>query len=117
MSISERRNVKEHLTKDYVIRQKRIDLYGDEAVLKLNGHAYEIVDCTPFGIAIVGPNSFSSQEFKDVELLYHGILVSTIHVRKTREEKLSTQAIKVAFEVIGEPIEIEKIRAIKLGKK
>ena len=96
-----------------IVRQNRIDLLGDNCFISINGSSAEVIDCSPFGIAFrLDQKIDTNMTMRNCDLVYHYKNVGKVSVQVARCEKINDY-YKVACEVIGEPIEIEKIIGIK----
>ncbi len=96
-----------------VVRQNRIDLSGEKAVLVIDGVDYDIIDCSPFGVAFRAGNEMKQDAvFSNSEVMFENQKISDVNIKIIRSES-SGHFFKVAAEVVGHPLEIEKILAIK----
>lgn len=100
--------------RDKVVRQGRLELLNDDAVLKTSLGQFEIFDATPFGLAIIGDSRIDNvNSNEEVEIYFKNILISIIRIKVIRKEAFADGQTKYACEVLGEPVDIEKIKAIK----
>lgn len=115
-SIANLNNGQASNSREKIVRQGRLELAGDDAILKSTLGSNEIYDVTPFGLAIIADSNFENlNTFEDVEIYYKNILINIVHLRVVRKEPFSSNQFKYACEILGEPVDIEKIKAIKLS--
>ena len=101
-----------NLERGHVVRQPRIALEPGDGQIIIDGKTWDLIDCTPFGVAVLSDEKFRLDDFLKSEEIFFGVHVNWVHIKKVREQ--FTEGIwKTAFEVLGEPVQVEKIKAIK----
>lgn len=98
----------------HVIRQDRYSIDDEICYLVINGTYYEVTDFSAFGIAIlVDKETPETNEYRETQLIFDGVVVADLHLRVARSEELEDGNVKVAFEVLGEPIHVERVQAVR----
>ncbi|MCB0386414.1 MAG: hypothetical protein KDD43_13560, partial [Bdellovibrionales bacterium] len=101
-----------------IIRQDRYYIEDEHCDLLVGGKSLKVLDFSAFGIAVESPNLFSPGfEEHETQLVFEGVQVATPHVKLVRHEKLDSGEFKLAFEVIGEPIHVERVQAVRSSKE
>lgn len=105
---------KEHSSKErqHVVRQDRFEVKDVDCKVVLGAKQYEVLDYSTFGLAIFVEDSQSIQNnYPEVPFIIENIEVARLHICKVRQQDFNT-GMKVAFEIIGEPLNIVRITAI-----
>lgn len=101
-----------------VVRQDRIELPDSAAVLTIGDESFEVINCSPFGVAVYCDRDLSEiKSAENARFTYEGNEIATISLRKVRTDILPNVGYKIAFEIISEPICVEKLQAIQLAQK
>lgn len=100
-----------------VVRQNRFDLVGEACFIEIENKQFEITDCSSFGIAFKSDSKFSKdQKFSDCKVFFNSIHICDVSIRVIRSD-VEDKHLKNACEVVGQPIEMEKISGIKLASE
>lgn len=100
-----------------VVRQDRIRADENEALIETKTSALEVIDFSAFGIAVKVPKSLAiSKDFEGTFVLQN-TEISSLNLRIARIEPLGDDSNKLALEVVGEPLNIDSILAVRLGNK
>lgn len=103
--------------RERVVRQDRFDLLGEGCFIRVQGMAYEVTDCSAFGIAFSAQKSFDKdQKYQDCEVVFNNTSIGDVAIRIIRSEDVGITK-KVACEIIGTPLEMEKISGIKIASQ
>lgn len=103
--------------RERVVRQNRFDLSGEGCTIIVANEAYEVSDCSPFGIAFRSNIEFSkNQQVQNCDVIFNGIKIGDISIRVIRSER-ENNVCKVACEIIGQPLEMEKISGIRMASQ
>ncbi|RME18226.1 MAG: class I SAM-dependent methyltransferase, partial [Bdellovibrio sp.] len=96
-----------------VIRQERVSASEEPFFLEINNVSYKILDYSLFGVAIESQEKIGTDfETHEAHFIYDNVDLGAYHVRVTRSQPMGDQFL-VAFEIIGEPLNLEQLRAIK----
>jgi extracellular factor (EF) 3-hydroxypalmitic acid methyl ester biosynthesis protein len=99
--------------RDRVVRQNRFDLIGDQCFITVNNEKFEVIDCTSFGIAFRAHKDFEKDKmYGDCKVSFVDNHIGDISIRVIRAESAHNYK-KIACEIIGTPLEMEKISGIK----
>lgn len=120
-------HIDEHNRKK-VIRQDRTALEPDSCFLDFNGRQLEMLNISSFGCAVL----VSATEFQDLKnwfeknphieanVLYKNIQTQNVGLRWARAEdhaKSATGEMIVGFEVLGEPLKVDRIKALEVSSE
>lgn len=108
-----------------IVRQDRVTIENGKCFLNINDQQIEILNLTAFGAGTLFTKTQydvlkSKDIFEDVNMLYNGILIQTIKCKIVRSEQYtlsSTEDWMVGLEIIGEPINIDRIKALEAAVK
>lgn len=101
-----------------VIRQDRYTVEEENCYLTSRLGRLKVLDLSAFGLAVVAPQapSLNFEEF-DCQVVFESVQIATVHIKLVRTEPRDNQSHKLAFEVIGEPIQVERIRAVRASNE
>lgn len=103
--------------RERVVRQNRFDLVGENCFLEISGKKFEVTDCTAFGLAFKSKEVFQvDQKLTNCQMIYSEKNICELSLRVIRVENVDGFN-KVGCEVIGQPIEMERINGIKLASQ
>lgn len=98
-----------------VIRPDRIQLESEKCFLEINKHKYSVVDVSPFGIAIESETPID-EDIKNIvkaKILYDYVEVAQLTLKRVRNLNLTNNKLQYAFEVIGEPLKLDRLVAVR----
>ncbi|MCZ2154992.1 MAG: hypothetical protein LC114_14015 [Bryobacterales bacterium] len=96
------------------VRQERIVLNGGEAFLEVGETRLEVADCSSFGLALLAETEdLAIPDNQECRLTYRTIAVGSIRLRKIRQAKICNNVFRIACVVTGNPINVERIKAIQ----
>jgi extracellular factor (EF) 3-hydroxypalmitic acid methyl ester biosynthesis protein len=99
-----------------IIRQDRFSNSEEEVYLEILNTKYEVVNYSSFGVAIRTPKDFKVLLEADALFLYHNIEICNLHLKLARiESDIDEETHIIAFEIVGEPIDILSVNAVKIG--
>lgn len=104
-----------------IVRQDRYEVPQKSAYLTIYGSKLEVLNVTPFGAALlVKENAVKPMmemgEVRDCEFEYFGGFFQTVHLKPVRSEPHQCSVHNdwiVGCEIIGEPLNVEKMRALE----
>lgn len=101
-----------------LVRQDRRLPRVEACYIELQDMALEVVNFSSFGLAVEAVNGFScdAEQF-DVPFIYDNVEVSQLHLRKVRTETSQHGIEIIAFEIIGEPLNTDKLEAVTTARK
>lgn len=108
-----------------IVRQDRLHLDAGKCVLDFQGVRVEVLNLSTFGCAAVvdaGASALLNKQYLQDEYCtaivnYEGTETQTLHLRKVREEKHPTSVYDEmiwAFETVGEPFKVDRIKVLEL---
>lgn len=108
-----------------IVRQDRLHLDTAKCFLEIQGAQVEILNLSTFGCAaIVGVEAakkwneaFLKEEFCTAKVIFDGTETQSLHLRKVREEAHPTSVTHEtvwAFETMGEPFKVDRIKVLEL---
>lgn len=111
-----------------VIRQDRTALEPGSCFLDFNSRHFEMIDVSSFGCAVL-MSVMDYQDLKklcevvghiDTNILYKNIQTQRVSLRWARAEshaKSATGEMIVGFEVLGEPLKVDRIKALEVSSE
>ena len=98
-----------------IIRQDRYNVDDNEnCVLVVGNKYYSVLNFSAFGLAIESDEVWVNTEvLRDTSLAYGGIEVGRLNLKMVRNEPLPEGGYLVAFEIYGEPLEVNVIETMK----
>ncbi|MCB0364190.1 MAG: class I SAM-dependent methyltransferase [Bdellovibrionaceae bacterium] len=101
-----------------LIRQDRYYIEDEPCELLVDGKRLKVLDFSAFGIAVDSPGKLPSGfEQHETQLIFEGVQVATPHLKLVRHEVRDSGDYKLAFEVIGEPIHVERVQAVRSSRE
>lgn len=101
--------------KERVIRQNRIDLEGEKCFLEIDGQLLQVTDCSTFGLAFKSKEKYEvGRQTSFCTLTFNGYKIGEISLKVIRVQE-NNSIFKVGCEIIGQPIDFEKISGIRFG--
>jgi hypothetical protein len=108
-----------------IIRQDRLEIDTAKCFLDFHGAKIEILNISSFGCAalvtaegaVTLNKLFSEKEFCTAKVYFDGTETQTLHLRKVREESLSTSVNNEmiwAFETVSEPFKVDRIKVLEM---
>ncbi len=93
------------------VRQDRLELDDHRCFLRLGETSFEIINISPFGLAIISdPNAaFDENVPFSAELILAGNLFQKVDLSYVRKEQLSSSKVKIAFKTINSTIRSEPL--------
>lgn len=103
------------LKKGKGIRQERLSLIDDVIHVHFQGQRFAVVDLSSFGVALrVHPSaSFDIGEVVSAELRLGDFPIRPLDLKPVRKEPHSPGANKLAFEIVGKPLDMEMVEAMR----
>lgn len=109
-----------------VVRQDRVAMEPRTCFLDINGKPFEVMNVSPFGCAVLmSATDFSDmkqwwdvRQHMEADVLYKNIQTQHLSLRWARAEhhlKSATGEMIVGFEVIGEPLKVDRIHALEVS--
>ncbi len=95
-----------------VIRQDRINVEDMDCHLEFGHTNYKIINITPFGVLTQTNNDFSGDVI-NANLIVENVDLGTVKLRQARQEADIDGRRLVAFEVLGEPVSVDRVLAIR----
>ena len=97
----------------WLVRQDRIQGKQDEYIVKIEDNILPVVNFNSFGI-LIQTDLKLPKEILEAEFYSYGKLISTVELHEVRSyiDAKSNQRF-IAYSVIGEPIRVEKVLALK----
>jgi extracellular factor (EF) 3-hydroxypalmitic acid methyl ester biosynthesis protein len=100
-----------------VVRQDRINVENDRVYIETNKAKYPVINYSTFGTAVrVEKDQSISNEFSGV-FVYDDIEIGKYNFRLVRIEPYHADSNNLALEVVGEPISVDTILAVKMAKQ
>lgn len=112
------------INKVKVVRQNRVALEPGKCTIEMAGHPYEVLNISHFGFGLymseadfnLFNQAFPPSRRTEGRLFYSGIDVQSIEAKALRTEPYGvTGGLIVGFEILGEPVILEKLLAIEKG--
>lgn len=101
-----------------LLRQERNVLDSESCYLDMGGNNYSIINYSSFGVAIIcGADFKCDNEIYDVPFVYNRVEITQLHIRQIRRESQADNTDVIAFEIIGEPINQDKIEAVNNAQR
>lgn len=111
-----------------VIRQDRMSLEPGSCFLDFNGHQLEMMNISSFGCAALASANdyqdlkkwFETNSHIDANVLYKNIQTQNISLRWARAEEHTKSVLGemiIGFEVLGEPLKVERIKALEVSSE
>lgn len=100
------------------LRQERYYPEPETCYLEIGGHFYPVINFSTFGVAILCPADFKSDiELFGVPFIYNNVELNLLHLRFNRTEQEDDTRISVAFQIIDEPINRDKIDGVTTAQR
>ena len=97
-----------------IIRQDRYYVEDESCEIIINGSPHKVLDFSAFGLAIESTEDLAPGfEVHDCQMIFEGVEVATPHIKLVRSESRDSGHHKLGFEVLGEPIHIERVQAVR----
>lgn len=101
-----------------LLRQERYFPGQESCYLDIGGRYYSIVNFSTFGVAILCPTGFQCEdELLGVPFVFDNVEVSLLHLRLVRREAEGDEQEIVAFEIVDEPINQDRINGISTAQR
>lgn len=101
-----------------LLRQERHFPEVKSCYLDIGGREYPVLNYSTFGIAIYCAADFTQdQEFYNVPFVYNHVEVAQLHIRQIRRESQQDGHNIIAYEIIGEPINQDKLDAVNTAQQ
>ncbi|HEY8270068.1 MAG TPA: class I SAM-dependent methyltransferase [Pseudobdellovibrionaceae bacterium] len=108
-----------------IIRQDRLQLDPAKCFLDFHGTRIEVLNISTFGCAtivsaedsLILAKLYQEKEYCTAKVYFEGTETQTLHLRKVREESHPTSVTNEriwAFETVGEPFRVERIKVLEL---
>ena len=109
-----------------VIRQDRTDVEAGSCFVNFNGRPYEVLNISSFGCAVLVSATdfpdlkayFEKNHHAETDILFKNTQTQHLALRWARAENHSksvTGEMIVGFEVLGEPLKVERIKALEVS--
>lgn len=104
---------KNEFSKKKSVRQDRQEISEDDFHLEINDKKFEVINFSSFGILIYSDQCFD-ENFKgnDIPLRFEDVEMARLALRKVREEECGSAGWKIAFEIVSEPLNVERVRTV-----
>jgi len=101
-----------------LLRQERHFPEVESCYLDINGQECHVFNYSTFGVAINCSVDFKfDEELYQVPFVYNRVEVAQLHIRQIRRESQPNGEDIVAFEIIGEPINQDKLDAVNTAQR
>lgn len=101
-----------------LLRQERFILDAEKCHLDLNGTIWTVANYSSFGVAIkCAAKSKIDNEYFNVPFVYNDVEIAQLHIRQIRHEPQNDGLDLIAFEIVGEPINQDKIDAVNTAQR
>ncbi len=97
----------------HIIRQDRIEVQNENCFISFGNAQAKVVNISPFGLAVECSSDMSTPEAYDIPLIFNDFELSRLHLKKIRSELDHDGQFLIALEVMGEPIKMERLHAVK----
>ena len=108
-------DIKDEANKNRIklLRQERFFPSDQSCFLDINGQFFQIINFSSFGVAIRCPVEFQCDgDLADIPFVFDGVEVNLLHLRFARREPEVDGNDVIAFEIIDNPINRDKIDAV-----
>jgi len=93
-------------------RQERVSPADIPCHLLINGSSFRVVDYSVIGIAILSSTKLE-HELIAIPFTYAGTTVMQLDLKQIRCELLNDGVYRIAYEIIGDPIDYERLQGIR----
>ena len=101
-----------------LLRQERHFPQAKSCYLDINGRVCPVFNYSTFGVAIYcSPDFEYDNQLYNVPFVYNDVEVAQLHIHQIRRESSQDGNDMVAFEIIGEPINQDKLDAINTAQR
>lgn len=97
-----------------ILRPMRTPFEGDECYVSIDDRMYPVSNLSAFGLAITTSSTLIPFiEAFDAQLIYRNHLAAKIHLKYVHIRKVEDEIHEMGYEIIGEPVRMENIFAIR----
>ncbi len=111
-----------------VVRQDRVPVEPGSCYVDFQGHPMEVLNISSFGCAVLASSTdyqdlkkwFETHPHIDCHILYKNIQTQSLSLRWARSEdhiKSVTGEMIVGFEIVGEPLKVDRIQALEVSSE
>jgi len=101
-----------------LLRQERRFPEVECCYLDINGQECQVFNYSTFGVAIYCSTDLKyDEELYNVPFVYNDVEIAQLHIRQIRRESQPDSNDIVAFEIIGEPINQDKLDAVNTAQR
>lgn len=100
-----------------VVRQDRVLVENEKIYIDSNGNIIPVLDYSSFGLAVRWAKTDAFINELRGTLVYDDTEISELQLRLIRVEPIDSESIKLAYEIIGAPLETHIIEAIRMAKE
>jgi extracellular factor (EF) 3-hydroxypalmitic acid methyl ester biosynthesis protein len=101
-----------------LLRQERYFPEAESCYLDMGGKHCAVVNYSTFGVVIECATDFLCEEENyDVPFVYNHVEIAQLHIRQIRRESQDNGSDVIAFELIGEPINRDKLEAVNAAQR
>lgn len=103
-------------TRKKLIRQDRVPVTNKSFTIPLPDGVLEVLNYSPFGVAVVSSVALKpNQEYLNIPFQYEGYELGKFHLRIAHQTQTSDGKFQCGVEILGEPLDINSIKAIDFG--
>ena len=96
-----------------LLRQERYFSESESCYLKIAGNKYQVTNYSSFGVAIISnENTGFSDEYNDIPFIFNDVNIVNLNLQKIRTEYQTDDKKIIAFEIISDPIDLDKLTAV-----
>lgn len=113
-------DIKEEILDERIklLRQKRYFSESESCSLIINNENYRVKDYSAFGVAIYcPPKTTLKDELHDISFIYNDVEIAHLDLLKSRVEIQPDGDVIVAFEIINDPINLDKLEAVNAANQ
>lgn len=101
-----------------LLREKRYFSEPESCYLRITEKNYRVTNYSAFGIVIICESeSELENELYDIPFIYNNVDIAHIDIRKARIESQEDGNTIIAFEILGNPINMDKLDAVNAANK
>ena len=98
------------------LREKRYFSESKPCYLKITDKNYRVTNYSAFGIVIICESELEN-ELYDIPFIYNDVNIARLDLRKTRIETQKDGNTTIAFEILSNPINMDKLDAVNAANK
>ena len=101
-----------------LLRQERYFSESESCYLSIKGENYQVINYSSFGVAIIcDPTKDFDDELVDIPFIFNKINIVKLNLQKIRTENHSDGNIIIAYDIISDPINLDKLNAVNAANR